>query len=62
MLCVDAKNLILASISFLRATCQKVLPSDSLRSKFLEQTLKERMINYSILNALKEYVITSYEI
>lgn len=30
--------------------------------EFLEQTLKDRMINYSILNALKEYVITSYEI
>ena len=30
--------------------------------EFLEQTLKDRMINYSILNALKEYIITSYEI
>jgi len=30
--------------------------------EFLEQTLKDRMINYSILNAFKEYVITSYEI
>jgi len=30
--------------------------------EFLEQTLNDRMINYSILNALKEYVIKSYEI
>ncbi len=30
--------------------------------EFLEQTLNNRMINYSILNALKEYVITSYKI
>jgi len=30
--------------------------------EFLEQTLNDRMIKYSILNALKEYVITSYKI